>query len=171
MSRGIADICVSPITIVTKKDGAMRICVDYLFFNDHTRPFSYPLPRIDDLPEIVPGGTLFFCNLDLKEAYYSLPIHLNSRDYAAIVAHHGVFVPNRTLFGLKNAPMRFQQMMECIVSPFADFIFVYLDDILVFSSSEREHLEHLMKVFKTVSENGLYLNRRKCVIAKSKVTF
>ena len=142
----------------------------YLFFNAHTRPLSYPLPRIDNLPEIVTGGTRFFSNLDLKEEYYSLLIHLNSRDYAAIVAHHGVFVPNRTLFGLKNAPMRFQQMMECIVSPFADFIFVYLDDILVFSSSEREHLEHLVKVFKTVSENGLYLNRSKCVFAKSKVT-
>ena len=171
MSRGIADMCASPITIVPKKDGSMRICVDYSFLNAHTRPLSYPLPRIDDLPEIVPGGTKFFSNLDLKEAYYSLPIHPSSRDYAAIVAHHGVFVPNRTTFGLKNAPMRFQQMMECILSPCAQFIFVYLDDILVFSSSENEHLEHLEKVFQTLSKHGLYLNRKKCVFAKSKVNF
>ena len=171
MSRGIADMCASPITIVPKKDGGLRVCVDYSFLNAHTRPLSYPLPRIDDLPEIVPGGTRFFSNLDLKEAYYSLPIDPSSRDYAAIVTHHGVFVPNRTTFGLKNAPMRFQQMMECILSPCSNFTFVYLDDILVFSSSEREHLEHLEKVFKTLSENGLYLNRKKCEFAKSKLKF
>ena len=171
MSRGIADMCASPITIVPKKDGTMRVCVDYTFLNAHTRPLCYPLPRIDDLPEIVPGGTRFFSNLDLKEAYYSLPIHPNSRDYAAIIAHHGVFVPNRTPFGLKNAPMRFQQMMECILSSCKQFTFVYLDDILVFSSSENEHLEHLEMVFRTLNDNGLYLNKKKCVFAKPKVSF
>ena len=62
-------------------------------------------------------------------------------------------------------------MMDCILSPCASFTFVYLDDILVFSSSENKHLEHLETVFRTLNDNGLYLNRKKCVFAKSKVNF
>ena len=171
MSRGFADVCASPITIVPKKDNTMRICIDYTTLNAHTRPLSYPLPRIDELPEIVPEGTKVFSCLDLKEAYYSLPIHPNSRKYAAIIAHHGVFIPHRTTFGLKNAPMRFQSMMDDILMSCTDFVFVYLDDILVYSPSESEHLRHLREVFQTLNENGLYLNRKKCVFARSRVDF
>ena len=64
--RGDANMCASPITVVPKKDGDLRICVDYTVLNAHTRPFSYPLPRIDSLSERIPGGTRFFSTLDLK---------------------------------------------------------------------------------------------------------
>ena len=99
----------------TKKDGDLRICVDYTFLNAHTRPFSYPLPRIDSLSEKIPGGTRFFSTLDLKEAYYSLPLHPNSQKYAAIITNSGVFDPKVTSFGLRNAPTRFQQFMDSIL--------------------------------------------------------
>ena len=70
--------CISPNTIVSKKKGKIRICIDYTNLNAHTRPISYPLPRIDELPEFIPNGSKIFSCLDLKEAYYSLPIHPNS---------------------------------------------------------------------------------------------
>ena len=104
------------------------------------------MPRIDELPEFIPNGSKIFSCLDLKEAYYSLPIHPNSRKYAAIIAHHGVFIPHRTTFGLMNAPMRFQMMMEDILTPCIGFVYVYLDDIHIFSETEEDHKLHLRKV-------------------------
>ena len=80
----------------------IRVCVDYTVLNKATRPLSYPLHRIDELAQIIPGGTKYFTNLDLKEAYYSLPLAANSRQCAAIIVHSGVFVPNRCVFGLKT---------------------------------------------------------------------
>ena len=139
--------------------------------NAHTRPMSYPLPRIDELAEIIPEGTKYFFCLDLKEAYYSLPINPNSRKYAAIIAHHGVFIPHRTSFGLKNAPMAFQEMMQSILAGCSEYTFVYLDDILIFSKSENDHLNHLRGVLQTLYDNGLYLNLKKCVFAKQKLDF
>ena len=171
MSRGTAITIVSPITIVPKKDGNIRVCIDYTTLNAHTRPISYPLPRIDELPEFIPGGTKIFSCLDLKEAYYSLPIDPYSRNYAAIISHHGVFIPHRTTFGLKNAPMRFQQMMDSILINCTGFVYVYLDDILIYSETESEHLRHLRKVLQTLFNNGLYLNKKKCVFAKSQLEF
>ena len=169
--KGDANMCASPITVVPKKDGDLRICVDYTVLNAHTRPYSYPLPRIDTLSERIPGGTCFFSTLDLKEAYYSLPLHPNSRKYAAIITNSGVFVPKVTSFGLRNAPTRFQQFMDSILSSCRAFTFVYLDDILVFSDSADSHISHLNQVLKTLSTNGLFLNRAKCSFAKTKVDF
>ena len=171
MSRGTADMCASPITIVPKKDNSIRVCVDYTILNAHTRPMSYPLPRIDELAEIIPEGTKYFSCLDLKEAYYSLPIKPSSRKYAAIIAHHGVFIPHRTSFGLKNAPMAFQSMMQSILASCSEYTFVYLDDILIFSKSENDHLNHLRKVLQTLHKSGLYLNLQKCVFARNKLDF
>ena len=169
--RGDANMCASPITVVPKKDGDLRICVDYTVLNAHTRPFSYPLPRIDSLSERIPGGTRFFSTLDLKEAYYSLPLHPDSRKYAAIITNSGVYVPKVTSFGLRNAPTRFQKFMDNIMLSCRSFTFIYLDDILVFSDSEKSHIAHLEQVLQTLSKNGLFLNRAKCSFAKTRVDF
>ena len=169
--KGDANMCASPITVVPKKDGDVRICVDYTVLNAHTRPFSYPLPRIDMLSERIPGGTSFFSTLDLKEAYYSLPLHPNSQKYAAIITNSGVFVPKVTSFGLRNAPTRFQKFMDSILFSCRAFTFVYLDDILVFSDSANSHISHLKQVLETLSTNGLFLNKAKCSFAKTKVDF
>ena len=169
--RGSGDTCASPVTCVPKKDKTYRVCIDYTVLNAHTRPLSYPLPRIDELSEIIPGGTCLFSTLDLKEAYYSLPIEKNSQKYAAIITHKGVFIPKRCTFGLKNAPTRFQQMMESMFISCQNYTFIYLDDILVFSETEDDHISHLKTVFEILSENGLYLNTNKCNFAKIKLDF
>ena len=169
--RGSADAGASPVTCVPKKNNTFRVCVDYTTLNKFTRPLSYPLPRIDELSEVIPGGTQFFSTLDLKEAYYNLPIEEKSRKLAAIITHRGVFIPKRCTFGLKNAPTRFQQMMEDMFMGCEGYTFIYLDDILVFSATETEHIAHLWRVFKVLSKNGLCLNTEKNVLAKSQVVF
>ena len=169
--RGEGNQGASPVTCVQKKDGTMRVCVDYTRLNAATRPLCYPLPRIDELSEIIPGGTRYFSNIDLKEAYYSLPLSVNSRKCAAIIVPNGVFIPNRCVFGLKNAPMKFQMMMECILRECKGFTYVYLDDILIFSRSEQEHVHHVNEVLKVLSENGLFLNVKKSTFAKAKLEF
>ena len=75
----------------TKKDGTMRV---FVRLNASTRPLCYPLPRIDELSLIIPGGTRNFTNLDLKEAYCSLPLSADSKRCAAIIVHIGVLIPN-----------------------------------------------------------------------------
>ena len=75
MTRNTTDMSASEITIVPTKDNTIRVCLDYTFLNVHTRPISYPLPRIDALPEFIPEGTKYFSCLNLKEAYYSLPYY------------------------------------------------------------------------------------------------
>ena len=169
--RGEGSQGASPVTCVQKKDGTMRVCVDYTRLNASTRPLCYPLPRIDELSLIIPGGTRYFTNLDLKEAYYSLPLSANSRRCAAIIVHSGVFIPNRCVFGLKNAPMKFQMMMECLLSECKGFTYVYLDDILIFSYNEQEHIHHVNEVLKVLSKNGLFLNVDKTTFAQSKLEF
>ena len=169
--RGSADVCASPITVVPKKDGKLRICVDYTNLNKNTRPLSYPLPRIDRLPEKIPGGTRFFTTLDLKEAYYSLPIHPNSQKSAAVITPSGTYIPRRTTFGLRNAPTRFQQFMDHTFERCSDFTFIYIDDILIYSKSSGEHIAHLNQVLDILSNNGLYLNVDKCSFARPNVNF
>ena len=169
--RGSAIAGASPVTCVPKKDKSIRVCVDYTRLNKHTRPLSYPLPRIDELSEMIPGGTKFFSTLDLKEAYYSLPIEKQSQSLAAIITYSGVFIPRRCTFGLKNAPTRFQQMMDDMFMDCKEFTYIYLDDILIFSKTGEEHLHHLKQVLHVISKNGLCLNTEKIFFAQPQVEF
>ena len=171
VKRGSGDTCASPVTCVKKKDGNIRVCVDYTRLNSFTRPLCYPLPKIDELSTIIPGGTRFFTNLDLKEAYFSLPIEINSRKYASVITQNGIFVPSRCQFGLKNAPMRFQSMMESLLRDCENFTYVYLDDILIYSKTEDEHIMHVKEVLKVISKNGLFLNSSKSTFAKPQLEF
>ena len=115
--------------------------VDYTRLNSYTRPLSYHLPEIDELSEIITVGTRFFTNLDLIEAYYSLPLAPNSSIYLVlrIITHNDVFIPERCTFGLKNSYVKFQLMVKSLLMKCLKFI--YLDDILLrrsngFSSKE-----------------------------------
>ena len=171
VERGSGETCASPVTCVKKKDGSLRVCVDYTRLNSFTRPLCYPLPKIDELSAIIPGGTCFFTNIDLREAYFSLPIAAKSRKYAAVITHNGVFVPSRCQFGLKNAPMRFQSMMESLLRGCEKFTYVYLDDILIYSKTEEDHLIHVKEVLKVLSDNGLFLNTTKSTFARSQLEF
>ena len=86
-----------------------------------------------------------------------------------IITRSGVFIPQRIQFGLKNAPLKFQSMMDDILRPCRRYTFVHLDYILIYSETQQKHLERLKTVLTLLSNNGLYLNKRKCKFGKDTI--
>ena len=161
----------SPVTIVDKKDGTPRICVDYTRLNQHTADLQHAIPSIRSLPQRLHTNHHWFSTIDLKEAYYSLPLSDKAAHLATIVTQHGSYIPNRTMFGLKNAPSKFCELIADLIHGLESFVFAYLDDFIVFSTTFDEHLCHLEQLFKRINEFGLFVNTKKCSFAKHSVTF
>ena len=168
--RGISEI-VSPLTVVRKKNGKPRVCVDYQYINQYTKIMSYPLPNIDDLSSIIPVNSRVFSTLDLREAYLNLPLTYRAQKVAAMISQYGTFLPLRTTFGLKNAPMAFQRLMDDIMAPCHNFSFTYIDDIIIYSKSMEEHMQHLFEVLFQLNKFGLHINREKCKFAAEEVQY
>ena len=159
----------SPLHLVPKADGAWRPCGDYRRLNSITVPDKYPMPNISDITNVI-GGVTVFSKLDLLKAYFQVPIHPPDRQKTAIATPFGSFVFNYSTFGLKNSGATFQRLMDIIFGQ-CDNVVVYIDDILVYSNSHAEHIEHLRKVFKLCRANGLILHVNKCELGKSTVDF
>lgn len=162
---------VSPITLVPKKNGKTRICVDYTRLNGSTEDINYPLPRIQDLTSVISPHHKFFSVLDIREAYFSIPLTKRAQSLAGIITHEGAYKPLRCQFGLKNAPFKFCQLMDELLTDLKAFTFSYLDDIIIFSKSQEEHLSHLQQVLTRMEQFGLYINREKCLLGRTSVPF
>ena len=162
---------VSPITIARKKDGSPRICVDYTKLNAKTVDINHPLPRIQSLTQKLTGKHRWFSVLDLREAYYSLPLTARASRLAAIITHKGVYVPLRTPFGLKNAPAKFCELVADLISGLESFVFAYIDDFIVYSETLEDHYKHLRKLFTRFDDFGMFINTKKCLFAKQEVKF
>ena len=161
----------SPIVLVRKKSGSLRMCVDYRALNSHTIKCAYPLPRIDESLDAI-GGATIFSSMDLQSAYYQVEIAEEDKAKTAFTTPIGLFEFNRMAFGLCNAPATYQRLMHDV---FRDDIFkvllVYLDDILVYSKTVDEHLERLELVLSKLHQHGLKLEPKKCQFFKRKVNF
>ena len=131
----------APVLFVQKKDGSLRMCVDYRGLNKVTIKDRYPLPRIDDLIDRLHGATVF-SSLDLQSGYHQIRIAEEDRHKTAFITHKGLFEFKVMPFGLCNAPAAFQRQMNKLFAHLP-FVVVYLDDILVFSQNEEEHAAHL----------------------------
>ena len=161
----------SPITVVRKKDGTHRVCVDYTRLNSRTKDLNYPLPLISSLYTLINKNHRFFTCLDLKDAFLSLPLTPRASERAGIITLDGVFLPLRTPFGLKNAPAKFCEMVAAVIQGLESFVFAYLDDFLIFSETIEDHLIHLRKLLTRFRKFGLFVNKKKCVFAKDTVKF
>ena len=131
----------SPLHMVQKKDGSYRPCGDYRRLNNITVGDHYPLPNISDVTSYLEGSRIF-SKLDLTKGYYQIPMAPEDIPKTAVTTPFGTFTFNYSCFGLRNAGATFQRMMDEILGDLP-FCTVYIDDILVFSSSVKEHLEHL----------------------------
>ena len=152
----------SPITLVPKRDGSTRFCVDYRKLNSVTIRDQYPLPQIQDIFDQV-GGSTIFSSLDLKAGYWQLAVAEDSIEKTAFRCHLGHYEFLRMPFGLTNAPAVFQRMMDKVLAGLIGrIVMVYLDDIVIYSRSEEGHVQHLELVFARLREAGLRLKPTKC---------
>ncbi|EER03931.1 Retrotransposable element Tf2 155 kDa protein type, putative [Perkinsus marinus ATCC 50983] len=160
-----------PCVFVPKKNGKVRMCVDYRSLNKVTRVDSYPLPRPDDVQEHLVGAKVF-STIDLRSGYWQMKVRPSDRRRTAFCPGPGfpLFEWTRMPFGLCNAPASFQRLMDLVLGKF-DFVRVYLDDVLVFSSSLEEHLRHLRLIFEAFREAGLTLAGDKCSIGMDSVVY
>jgi hypothetical protein len=157
----------SPLHMVQKKDGSWRPCGDYRQLNLQTVEDKYPLPNMADLAARLDGCRVF-SKLDLRKGYLQVPVAAADIAKTAIITPFGLFEFTRMPFGLRNAGMTFQRLMDTVLGglPFA---FVYLDDILVASPDEKTHWFHFF--FSVLQQNGLIVNPEKCLLACSTVDF
>ena len=140
----------SPLHIVVKKDGTIRPCSDYRRLNNITEADHYPLP-----------------NMDLMKGYFQVPMHPEDIPKTAIVTPFGTYTFNYSCFGLKNARATFQRLMDDILGDLP-FCVCYVDNVLVFSNSRKQHLK---VVLERLSENGLIAREDKCIFGASEVEF
>lgn len=161
----------SPIVLVQKKDGTIRMCVDYRQLNAKTRKDAYPLPRIEESLDALTGA-MWFSTLDLASGYNQVQVAEADKAKTAFCTPFGLFEFNRMPFGLCNAPATFQRLMERM---FGDRRFqsllLYLDDIIVFSSTIQEHLVRLEEVFVRLQQEGLKIKLNKCSFFQKQVRY
>ncbi|KAL4017964.1 hypothetical protein IC575_021549 [Cucumis melo] len=161
----------APVLFVKKKDGSMRLCIDYRELNKVTVKNRYPLPRIDDLFDQLQGATVF-SKIDLRSGYHQLRIRDGDIPKTAFRSRYGHYEFVVMSFGLTNGPAVFMDLMNRVFKDFLDsFVIVFIDDILIYSKTEAEHEEHLHQVLETLRANKLYAKFSKCEFWLRKVTF
>lgn len=151
----------SPTVYVKKKNKKIRVCADFSTgLNDCLMDHSYPLPSPEDIFTKLNGGKIF-SKIDLSEAYLQVKVSEECSKYLCINTHLGLFRLKRPPFGLKVAPVLFQQIMDTMLADLG-FAIAYLDDILVKSKNVQEHKEHIRAVFQRIEEFGFKLSAEKC---------
>ncbi len=154
-----------------KKDGSLRPCIDYRGLNNITVKNTYPLPLMSSAFERLQGAG-FFTKLDLRNAYHLVRIREGDEWKTAFNTPRGHFEYRVLPFGLSNAPAVFQALVNDVLRDMLNqFIYVYLDDILIFSHSLQEHVQHVRRVLQRLLENGLYVKAEKCVFHAQSVPF
>ncbi|PIK53305.1 Septin-8-A [Apostichopus japonicus] len=161
----------SPIVVVKKKDGSIRLCIDYRKLNQDTVKDSYSLPRIEESLDALKGAK-WFSSLDLQSGYWQIEVAEKDIPKTAFTTPMGFYECNRMPFGLTNAPATFQRLMEhCVGDMNYKKCLVYLDDVIIFSQTFEEHLERLSAVLKRLTDFGLKLKPSKCNLLQNSVTY
>ena len=162
----------SNVVLVRKKDGSLRFCIDFRKLNSRTVRDAYTLPRIDDTIDTLIGSK-YFLKLDLRSEYWQVEVKEEDKYKTAFtVGNMGFFECNRMAFGLTNAPATFQRLMErCLGELNLKECLIFLDDILIFSTTFEEHLERINAVFTRLQQSGLKLKPSKCEFFKTNVKY
>jgi cleavage and polyadenylation specificity factor subunit 1 len=154
--------------LVTKKDGSIRPCVDYTRLNAITTGDQYSLPRIEDLIHTAQGQ--WFSTLDLRSGYHQIPMDPDDAPKTAVTTPFGLFHFLRMPFGLKNSASTFQRFLDQVLRGLPGVV-VYIDDILVFSDTEEEHIKRLRALLERLNKFGLRVHRQKCFFVQKQVKY
>ena len=161
----------APVLFVKKKDGSLRMCVDYRGLNRITRKNRHPLPRIDELIDRLRHAR-YFTKFDLLSGYHQQRIFGPHTHKTAFRCRYGHYEFNVVPFGLTNAPASFSAMMRNALGPALDrFIIAYLDDILIYSRTREEHLRHIRETLKLLRASGLHVKLSKCTFMQEETEF
>ena len=162
----------SPVVLVKKKDGTLRLCIDLRKLNSHTIKDAYSLPRIEESLDCL-NGACIFSSLDLKSGYWQVQLANESIPLTAFtVGPLGFYKCVQMLFGLTNAPATFQRLMEsCLGELHLNWCIIHLDDVIIFSKTPDEHIERLRGVLQKLGNAGLKLKPSKCEFLKDQISY
>lgn len=160
-----------PIVLVEKKDGSLRLCVDYRELNKRIKLDSYPLPTIDGVLQSLSGKS-YFSTLDFCSGYWQIPLAPEAREKSAFTTAEGLFQFRVTPFGLSTSPPVFQRLMDAVLHDVLGAeVFCYIDDIIICTDTRERHIELLKRVCTLLQGAGLRLKAQKCVLMQSRVSF
>ena len=157
--------------LVRKKDGSWRMCIDYQALNKITIKNHYPLPHIDDILDQLKED-FYFSKLDLHNGYHQVRVAEQDAWKTAFKTKQGLYEWLVMPFGLTNAPATFMRLMNDVLRPFLDdFVIVYLDDILIFIKTWKEHLKHVKQTLDVLKREKLHIKLSKCEFGKTSLNY
>jgi hypothetical protein len=160
-----------PVLFMKKKDQSLRLCVDYRPLNAVTIKNKYPLPRIDILFDQLAGAKVF-SKVDLRSGYHQIKIRPKDVPKTAFSTRYRLYEYLVMSFRLTNAPAHFMYLMNSVFMPELDkFVVVFIDDILIYSKSEEEHVQHLRVILQRLRDHQLYAKFSKCAFWLREVLF
>ncbi|XP_065426955.1 uncharacterized protein LOC135976185 [Chrysemys picta bellii] len=160
----------SPVVLVPKRDGTVRFCVDYRKLNAVTVTDAYPMPRIDDMLDVL-SQAKYLSTFDLTKGYWQIPLEGEAQQKSAFITDIGLYEFTVLPFGLVNAGATFQRLVNRVLNGLQHYARAYIDDIAVFSNTWGDHKEHLEVVLSKLKEAGLTVKPSKCKIGAAKVPY